>query len=90
MTSNSASVPASVPVDDAIARAAAVLDHADPRTDHWLALYLELHARPELSLQEVWTAGGSRPSCGPRGSRSPSAWAGPGWSACCATAPGRW
>jgi hippurate hydrolase len=50
-------VPASVPVDDAIARAAAVLDHADPRTAHWLALYLDLHARPELSLQEVWTAG---------------------------------
>ena len=46
-----------MPVDAAIARAGAVLDAADPRREHWLALYQDLHAHPELSLQEVRTAG---------------------------------
>ncbi len=58
MTSASRSVTAPLlPVDDAVARAAAVLDRADPRADHWLGLYRDLHAHPELSLQEVRTAG---------------------------------
>jgi hippurate hydrolase len=46
-----------LPVDAAIARAGAVLAAADPRREHWLTLYQDLHAHPELSLQEVRTAG---------------------------------
>ncbi|MEN1973833.1 amidohydrolase [Cellulomonas olei] len=38
------------------ARAARVLDAADPRTEHWRALYRDLHAHPELSGREHRTA----------------------------------
>ncbi len=49
-------VPA-LPLAEAVERTAAVLEVADPRSTHWRALYEDLHAHPELSTQEVRTAG---------------------------------
>lgn len=48
-----AAAPAATP---APARAARVLDAADPRDAHWRELYRDLHAHPELSGREHRTA----------------------------------